>query len=257
MQAAASTTEREPKRVARRSPAKAISPAPILVPEPITARYPEAIFGKLPADFVLQGQPIWALNAWHRKAMKAVNDLPKGHTDDELTEAMAVANEIFEAIKQKNESGAKAVSVQMSAIVERFAFMGNDDSIEEELSVDDFMRIAAALEKAVAPIKPTKAMGALIRGGKLTKAGMLFRYQSFLIQELMTLSNSLYGHPRYALNYVFSDDEVTKRCSPSSRKSRSKHPFFDEIELPTRARAVLKSLKIDCERPDPAYGSGK
>jgi hypothetical protein len=84
------------------------------------------------------------------------------------------------------------------------------------------------------------------RGGKLTRAGLLHRYESFLMKELQTLSLNLYGDRDYALQYIAEDDAVNLRC----RDSRHKYPFFDESKLADRAKSVLKSLKIDTKKVD-------
>jgi hypothetical protein len=97
--------------------------------------------------------------------------------------------------------------------------------------------------RSTAPIVPKKHVGALQRGRKLTRAGLLTRYQSFLVQELETVSWNLYGERDYAKHTVFFDDAVRARCTSTDRCL----PFFDERSLPTRARAVLKSLEIDTD----------
>jgi hypothetical protein len=141
-------------------------------------RYPSAIFGKLPAGFNLKDQHLSMLLHWHRKAMRAVENLPPGHDEADMTAAMAIANEVFEAIKLASAKTSGAVADQMLAVVERFRFMGNDNAIEEELSVPDFIRFAEALVKATALPAVTKHVGALQRGRKLTRAGLLHRYHA-------------------------------------------------------------------------------
>jgi hypothetical protein len=91
-------------------------------------------------------------------------------------------------------------------------------------------------------MKPAKLRGAPSRGHKLTRAGLLDRYQSFLVQELETVSCYLYGNLDYVKHVIMFDDAVRARCRTRGG------PFFDEATLPDRARSVLKSLKIDTER---------
>ncbi|WP_338830164.1 hypothetical protein [Bradyrhizobium sp. 27S5] len=104
-----------------------------------------------------------------------------------------------------------------------------------------------------------KNPGALERDGKLTEAGLLTRYQSFLVQELQTVSWVLYREPNFARNYVIFDDAVRVVCERERREAslqeplnerRAYMPFFDEDPLPERARAVLGSLGIDTLTPD-------
>jgi hypothetical protein len=91
-------------------------------------------------------------------------------------------------------------------------------------------------------LAPKKRVGALRRGRKLTVAGLHVRYQSFLIQELETLSVNLYGSRDYAKQFRIEDDAVNLRCVGNSK---TQYPFFDESKLTARARSVLKSLKIE------------
>ncbi|WP_375764208.1 hypothetical protein ACE10X_13075 [Bradyrhizobium sp. Pha-3] len=258
MQPAVISIAREPTRVARRSPTKATSPAPIIVPAPITVRYPEAIFGKLPAGFVLRDQHISILVHWHRKAMRAVNDLPANCSEAEMTAAMAVANEIFDAIKRARTTSSGMVAAQMLAIVERFQFMDNDDSIEEELNIREFKCLAEALVSATAMPPVTKRVGSLHRGRNLTRAGLLHRYHAFLIGEIQTLSLALYGSREYAMLMQPLDDAVNVRVragfkngkyNPKARRI-CRFPFFDESTISARAKAVLGSLKIDTKHAD-------
>ena len=55
---------------------------------------------------------------------------------------------------------------------------------------------------------------------------------------------NLYGNRDYPLRMVSYDDAVNLRCKSP------RYPIFDEAKLPARARAVLKSLKIDTENDD-------
>ncbi|MCP1915894.1 hypothetical protein J2R96_008374 [Bradyrhizobium elkanii] len=93
---------------------------------------------------------------------------------------------------------------------------------------------------------PQKRPGALAREGKLTEAGLLTRYQSYLVQELETVSWVLYRERDYAKGYVIFDSAVQAQC----RSADGSDPFFDEASLPDRARGVLGSLGIDTVTPD-------
>lgn len=217
-------------------------------------RYPVSIFGKLPAGFVLQDQSIFMLRHWQSKALAAAS----AATDDAgIARTMPVANELNDAIKAYKSKNASDVAQQMAAVVDWFRHMGDATPIEEQLSVAEFRHFAELLTAATAPIQPTKKLGPLNKGGKLTRAGLLFRYQSFLAQELLTLSWTLYGQPQYASHMIYFDHEVTKRCSEHFKDGKLKphrsgksYPFFDESKLSARARGVLGALKIDRENAD-------
>ena len=116
-------------------------------------------------------------------------------------------------------------------------------SIEEALDVHDIVKLSTDLNSATAPITPKKDAGAFQRDGKLTREGLLARYQSFLVQELQTVSWNLYGERDYAKHLVLYDSAVQERCNSAEHDA----PFFDEKSLPDRARAVLSSLEIDTE----------
>lgn len=206
--------------------------------------YPE-IFGKVPAGFVLEGQPIELLCHWHRTAIDVIDRFfakePDSEAKDEkFTVYCQIKNSILGSILSGHASTPRQVASQLRAAVAEIATL-KTDSIEEVLDVDDVVKIAAELTKATAPIVPKKYPGALQRGRKLTRAGLLHRYQSFLIQELETVSWHLYGERDYAKHTVIFDDAVRARCTSTDRG----YSFFDERGLPTRACAVLGSLEID------------
>ena len=118
---------------------------------------------------------------------------------------------------------------------------------KSSLSGVDLDRIVADLIHVTKSPKATKKIGALHRGGKLTRAGLLYRYQAFLMQELQTVGRNLYGNHDCASVYVPLDDAV------NSRLRKSRYPFHDESTLPKRARSILKSLRIDTNRIDQRY----
>lgn len=246
MQTATTTARKAPPIRMKPQTEAASSPPPIIVPEldilpADETRYPRAIFGKLPDGFVLKNQQIHMLVFWLRKAMTAIDEVT-GKTDAEMAAALVPANELLEAIKGSTCRYPHEIAAQMQAIVEWLEFT-EEDCIEVELNAADFKRFAQNLAAATAPIKATKSIGPLQRGRKLTRAGLLTRYQAFLIQELETIGWNLYGASEIALCYRPYDYEVSGRCD--DRKCR--YPFFDERKLPDRARRVLKSLKIDTD----------
>ncbi|MGY4505248.1 hypothetical protein ACVWYH_009205 [Bradyrhizobium sp. GM24.11] len=115
-------------------------------------------------------------------------------------------------------------------------------SIEEVLDADDIVKLSSDMDRATGPITPKKQPGAFHRDdGKLTPNGLLARYQSFLVQELETVSWNLYGERDFAKHFIFFDRAVQERCTSADHVG----PFFDENSLPDRARAVLGSLQID------------
>jgi len=142
------------------------------------------------------------------------------------------------------------VAAQLRAIVAEFDSLQSpttmEASIEEVLHVRHIVKLASDLTRATAPIVPKKHVGSLQRGRKLTWAGLFTRYQSFLVQELETVSWNLYGERDLAKHIISFDDAVRARCTSNDRC----YPFFDERGLTTRARAVLQSLEIDTENND-------
>lgn len=219
-----------------------VEPVPQLQEDKI-ADYPVSIFGKLADGFVLEEQDIWMLMHWYRRAIAAVERLPADVSDDELDAGCDIVRRLYAAIHKAKTHSASHVALKLQAILMKLD-LDKSDSIEEALNVDDVRRLAAELSEATKPSMPVKQVGALRRGRKLTRTGLLYRYQSFLMKELQTLSLNLYGDRDCALEYIAEDDAVNLRCRGS------RHPFFDESKLADRARSVLKSLKIDTKQFD-------
>lgn len=134
----------------------------------------------------------------------------------------------------------------------------NDAGDADFLTVERLQRLTDAAVAIAKPPVPKKFVGKLNRGRKLTRTGLLHRYHAFLIGELYTVSLNLYGSRDYAMSLVPIDHEVTKRTSEyfrngeplPYRRGRKSYPFFDESKLTSRARSVLKSLKINTEIAD-------
>jgi hypothetical protein len=127
---------------------------------------------------------------WHRKSLQEINESPA--TDEELSTQSALARRIFEAILCAKTRLASEVAVQMAAVVATIS-AEKTGAIEEVLDVEDFRKLAANLLAATAPLRPTKHVGALNRGRKLTRAGLLHRYHAFLIEELNTVGWEFYA----------------------------------------------------------------
>jgi hypothetical protein len=210
-----------------------------------TADYPFSIFGKLPDGLVLEEQQIQVLMHWYRNAIAAVERLPADVSDDELDTGCDIVRRLYAAILTAKTHSAGNVALKLQAVLMKLD-SEKSDSIEEALDVDDIRRLAAELSDATKPSAPVKKVGALRRGRKLTRTGLLYRYQSFLMKELQTLSLNLYGDQDCALEYLAEDDAANLRC----RGGRHRYPFFDESKLPDRAKSVLKSLKIDTKQFD-------
>jgi hypothetical protein len=208
--------------------------------------FPE-IFGKVPAGFTLQGQRIEMLCYWHRKAIEVIDQL-SGGDDEELNDYCGLKNRILGYVLSAPASRVGQVAAKLRAVVHEIECLSTEFaevSIEEVLDVQDIVKLSAELTNAVeAPITPKKLVGALQDGRKLTRAGLLTRYQSFLAQELQTVSWNLYGERDYGKHVIFYDDAVSARCESAE------DPFFDESRLTTRACAVLKSLEIDTENSE-------
>jgi hypothetical protein len=219
--------------------------------------YPPEIFGKLPEGFVLEEQTqIETLCFWHRKAIEVTDAMQDRMADaadadaawEEFSHYCEIKNRILAAVLSASATRPGQVAAQLRAVVAEFDCLQGpatnmETSIEEVLQASHIVKMSAELTKATAPIVPKKHVGSLQRGRKLTRAGLLTRYQSFLVQELETVSWNLYGERDYAKHIIFFDDAVRARCTSNDRC----YPFFDERGLTARARAVLQSLKIDTE----------
>jgi len=221
-----------------------VEPVPQLQ-EDKTADYPVSIFGTLPDGFILEGQLIQMLMHWYRKAIAATERLPTDVSDDELNAACDIVRRLYTAILTAKTHNACEVALKLEAVLIKLDSEKNN-SIEDALDVDDIRRLATELVDATKLSGPVKKLAAPRRGRKLTRIGLLYRYQSFLMKEIQTLSWNLYGNRDYALQYIEEDDAVNLRC----RDTRHRYPFFDESKLVDRAKSVLKSLKIDTKQFD-------
>ncbi|MDB5652932.1 MAG: hypothetical protein JWQ94_545 [Tardiphaga sp.] len=198
------------------------------------------------AAFTLDRQPIQMLDHWHDKATMLLHENVRTWEYWEVVNQ--VQGEIFEAaLLYKPRRGSDAA--RQFEIVLRQA---QHDERVTVFSVEEFEQIVDGLVMATGPIPPNKKIGATSRGRRLTTAGLLIRYQNFLVQELETLSWKLYGDSHYAQQFRIDDEAVNKRCK------RFGDALFDEETLSDRARSVLKSLKIDAENvvERPTRGGG-
>jgi hypothetical protein len=232
------------------SVAAEIEPVPQLQ-EDKPVDYPVAIFGRLPDGFVLEEQSIYLLNIWHRKASEMLAAYEESDGADEGSEECAqfecvdgLRQKIFEASFLTTLRNSGEIAALLEIIVRHLRSRGDENC--EGLDIFELQRIQKQLDDFTRLFPPKKHVGMPHRGRKLTRAGLLFRYESFLMKELQTLSLNLYGDRDYALQYILEDDAVNLHC----RDSRHKYPFFDESKLADRAKSVLKSLKIDTKKFD-------
>lgn len=236
-----------PARLKTKGNVKAVTTA-TNPPVVITAPEPHPIFGRaltIPG-FTLKNQPVTMLAFWLKRARKIVDEIMAGPPDDDkLTAALAPFNEIYDTILRAETKVASDVALQIASVVDYFDWFKTSE-IEEAISAEQFRVIARNIKRATAFIEPRKRVGKLARGQYLTRAGLLFRYQNFLIEEIHTLSFELYGDARYALQWITFDDEVHKRC----KRANKCDPFLDPTKLTARATSVLKSLKIDTAKAD-------
>lgn len=214
--------------------------APVAFAEPL-AEYPPEIFGKVPKGFVLDRQPIAMLNFWHEKAFNLHLHAKTGAPSFKL--GKSIEGKIYEIAVEAEPNNMREAVAQFD-ILARQALSLETVTV---IGVEELMVLVEGLKKTSAPIEPKKYPGKPQRGRKLTRAGLLLRYQSFLVQELETLSWNLYGESRYAFRYRISDDKVDAVCRRPYARRRKSYPFFDESKLTTRARGVLGSLEIDTE----------
>jgi hypothetical protein len=194
-------------------------------------------------NFDLEAHNIHQLWAWYCIAQQkraALIEQQCSKNDALYDEISMAQGELYEVILMATPIHASEVALQLEVI----AMEAREADTIAVFNQDDLTRIAENLEAVTGPIPPRKSPGPSSRGQRLTRAGLLRRYQSFLVQELETLSWNLYGSEVFAFQYRIEDDAVNGRCDPS-RGTKRPDPFFDESRLTARARSVLKSLKID------------
>lgn len=239
----------------RAPPAKATAIAlttgapPVIVAVEKPASHP--IYGTTPIGrdgFTLERQNIHMLNFWHERATTATNALVDSRNIEDEDPEYDLLNDcqwqVYEAAFKVKINNPSEVAVLLN-IVARHAADCVD--IEAVLDLEKVQHIAAQLTKATAPLAPKKKLGAMLRGRKLTRFGLLHRYQAFLIQELETIGHHVYGERDYPMQSRPLDDAVNERCATPNARGQSPI-FFNPEKLPVRARAVLKSLQIDTER---------
>jgi hypothetical protein len=203
------------------------------------------------------------LNDFHKRAVRLLEPWVKpgelsAEDDARYEEINSVAWDIFKAALKVDLEYASAVATFLELSRRHFQLSQGEDMTNIVISGDWLNKITDDLAKTTAFPRPTKKIGALSKGRKLTRAGLMHRYHAFLIGELNTLGIAFYGCRDYPERMVPMDDAVNARTragfkngKPDEKQDRRKHyPFFDESKLTARARSVLKSLKIDVEKAE-------
>jgi hypothetical protein len=223
------------------------NPAPISVPQ----TQPHPVFGRLADGLVLKYQMPEMLAHWLKLAtaefVRLRDDASSG--EEEFDAAAGTMDEIYNALIRQKANRPSVVALQLEAVAAQtslHARKGYEPELGEAIEFADFQQLVDNLVAATAPIAPRKRALALKRGRKLTRAGLLTRYQSFLVQELETVSWELYGQRDLGKHQIMFDAAVSDRCRSTSG------PFLEASKLTARAGKVLKSLKIDTELSEEA-----
>jgi len=213
---------------------------PVLTPVTTGAQL-HPVFGKQPhSDADLQRQGVVALSFYYWKATRLLEEA-KIYQRQKLIEARGAA---YKAVLKVKPNNATEVARQMEVIA---AEMRREGTVAV-IGFAEFAKLAEHLTDITKPILPKKMPGKFTRGTKLTKAGLLHRYHSFLLEELYTIGWHVYGERDFLLHWYSYDDVV----EPKLRDKRCRHPFFDPSRMTERATSVLKSLKIDTVNAAPA-----
>lgn len=124
--------------------------------------------------------------------------------DNEAFDAAGTMDAIYNALITQPTNRPSVVALQLAAVAAYASLhssKGEPPELDEAIDFADFQKMVDNLVAATAPIVPRKHIGALKCGQKLTRAGLLTRYQSFLVQELETISWKLYGERDLAKHY--------------------------------------------------------
>lgn len=205
--------------------------------------FPPEIFGKLPPSGTLDlpRQHVQMLLHWLRKTNCL---LKKGMNGKDITENHIkygiIQSRLHQAILEARPNHSRDVALKLLALFEICDI--HDLSPGSVMDRADLAAMAADLIKLTEPPHPTKRIGRLTKGCKLTRSGKLVRYHAFLIGELRTLGWAFYGQRDFPVNIIPCDTAVSKRCRPLTK---GRGIFFDEPTLLKRAETVLRSLKIN------------
>ncbi|SFL93440.1 hypothetical protein SAMN03159423_4499 [Bradyrhizobium sp. NFR13] len=208
------------------------------------------IYGSIPMGrngFALECQPVHMLDHWHKKADEICQKFnepgDKSEEDEALFEmAMIVAWDIFRSALKAKLYNSREVSILLALVARHIDTHTGDDC--EVLSVKELASIADKARLLTEPPRPTKVVGALQRGTRLTRSGLLHRYHAFLVNELLSVGLELYGNHKYPLTSIPFEDPVQDVCARRTGRGKS-YPFHDQSKLTDRARAVFKKLGID------------
>jgi hypothetical protein len=214
---------------------------------------PHPIYGTIPIGrdgFTLERQSIQMLDFWHRKAVdicEGYEKSPDASQWDAFEKIVSIQLDIYRAAVRAKPRTASEVALVLE-IIARYGRLCRDENCEF-LNLEELSAIAQYLSDATKPISPKKRVGALRHGRQLTRFGLIHRYQAFLIQELETIGWHVYGERDYPMMFRPYDDAVNDRCKTPNGRGQSPM-FFSPEKLTSRARNVLKSLKIDTERSE-------
>lgn len=199
------------------------------------------IFGKQPhKEADLKRQMVSALSFWYFKAVYTAEDAARSRTAQSkrvVEEAESARGSIYEAILCAKPNNASEVARQMEVI----SYEMSINKTITVLGIKEFHKLTDNLIELTKPLMPKKHPGPMRRGNRLTRAGLLSRYHSFLLEEIFTIGWHVYGERDYLLQFRPYDSAVE---TPLKAKS-GRHPFFDPAKLTKRAKAVLSRLKIN------------
>lgn len=198
-----------------------------------------AIIAAVPAESF--PSDIWSLIELHRKAVAASDAMET--VGAKADAAAGYANEILDALMFAKAQTVRQESARLWHLSGYLkTILGDDTDLSGYFDLTDLIRLSKTLEDVTTPPHPTKRMPNFTKGKKLTRAGLLYRYHSFLISKLKTLSIALYGNEEFGCYFYPREDAVDDKL----RRAGS-GPFLNPRKLTARARTVLKSLKVDTE----------
>ncbi|WP_398479239.1 hypothetical protein [Tardiphaga sp.] len=212
------------------------------------------IYGKTPPGLNgvdLRRQTMQMLNYWHRRAIDECVTIDKREAkakrrrpfDIKLREELeAIQRIVIEVILDNKPKGLRDIWFKMEAISRHALYHGVE--LGEVMTVHQFDVLTDLMEELTSPPAPTRQIGPLRVGGKITGNGLLFRYHCFLLAELNTVGEELYGNAAYARSAKSEDAAVFERLGVPPAPGHA-WPIHKPRGLKTRAAAVLGSVRID------------
>lgn len=215
------------------------------------------IYGNIPMGrdgFELSRQSMHMLNYWHHRAIDECIEIDKReakakrrrHADVQLREELeAIQRVIIAVILDNQPANVRDVWFKMEAVARHALY--NDCEISELVTVHQFDVLTDRLEELIRAPIPQRKVGPLRKGGRLTREGLLLRYYCFLLAEINTVGQELYGNAEYARSVRMEDSAVFQRMGLPP-KPGSAWPIHRAHGLGARAKAVLESVRIDATR---------